>query len=155
VSSVPAPAARPLTLPHTWRPFGVRIMLWVVGSMLVALLVLVWIGLGDDIRSEFTLFERITLVIIGVLLFITYYGLLRCKVVARADGLQVVNGYRTRRFEWSQVIGLSLPRGAPWATLDLSSGTTISVMAVQGSDGARARRAARELRVLIATHTPG
>ena len=144
----------PVALPHTWRPLGVRIMLWAVGTLLIVLLVFVWIGLGDDIRSQFTIFERVTLVIIGVLLFITYYGLLRCKVVATTDGLRVVNGYRSRRFEWSQVIGLSLPRGAPWATLDLSSGTTVSVMAVQGSDGARARQAARELRVLIATHTP-
>lgn len=150
----PDPVAQPMALPHTWRPFGVRLMLWVVGTLLVALLVAVWIGLGDDIRSEFTVWQRITLVLFGVLLFITYYGLLRCKVVASADGLQVVNGYRTRRFVWSQVIGLSMPRGAPWATLDLSSGTTVSVMAVQGSDGARARRAARDIRVLIATHTP-
>jgi 4-amino-4-deoxy-L-arabinose transferase-like glycosyltransferase len=152
--SSPAPVNPPVALPHTWRPLGVRIMLWVVGTLLIALLVAVWFGLGDDIRSQFTVWQRITLVLFGVLLFITYYGLLRCKVVARADGLQVVNGYRTRRFEWSQVIGLSLPRGAPWATLDLSSGTTVSVMAVQGSDGARARQAARELRVLIATQTP-
>jgi predicted DNA repair protein MutK len=154
VSPVAGPAAQPVELPHTWRPLGVRIMLWAVGTLLIVLLVFVWIGLGEDIRSQFTLFERVTLVIIGVLLFITYYGLLRCKVVASADGLRVVNGYRSRRFEWSQVIGLSLPRGAPWATLDLSSGTTLSVMAVQGSDGARAHRAARDLRVLIATHTP-
>jgi hypothetical protein len=141
-------------LPHTWRPFGVRIMLWVVGTGLIVLLVFVWIGLGDDIRSEFTLYQRITLVFFGVLLFLTYYGLLRCKVVATEEGLRVVNGYRSRRFEWSQVIGVSLPRGAPWATLDLSTGTTVSVMAVQGSDGVRARRAARDLRRLIAAHTP-
>ena len=76
-------------------------------------------------------------------------------MVATETGLMVVNGYRTRRFEWSQVIGVSLPRGAPWATLDLSDGTTVSVMGIQGSDGARARRAVRELRACIAANTPG
>ncbi|MBV9830547.1 MAG: PH domain-containing protein, partial [Marmoricola sp.] len=100
------------------------------------------------------LYQRATLVIIGLLLFITYYGLERCKVVATDEGLKVVNGYRTRSFEWPQVLGVSLPRGAPWASLDLSTGTTVSVMAVQGSDGARARRAVRELRACIAAHTP-
>ena len=34
--------------------------------------------------------------LIGMLLFVTYYGLERCKVVATDDGLTVVNGYRTR-----------------------------------------------------------
>ena len=142
-------------LPHTWRPFGVRVVLWIVGTLFIALMVAVWIGLGADVRAEFTLFQRATLVIIGLLLFTTYYGLERCKVVATDGGLRVVNGYRTRRFEWSQVLGVSLPRGAPWASLDLSSGTTVAVMAVQGSDGARARRAVRELRACIAANTPG
>ena len=39
---------------------------------------------------------------------------------------------------------MSLRRGAPWGTLDLSDGTTVSVIGVQGSDGDRARaRSAR------------
>ena len=70
------------------------------------------------------------------------------------DGLTVVNGYRKRTYEWSQVIQASLRRGAPWGTLDLSDGTTVSVMGVQGSDGARARRAIREIRAAIAANTP-
>ena len=94
------------------------------------------------------------MVIIGILLFVTYYALVRCKVVAVETGLTVVNGYRTRRFEWSQLIGISLPRGAPWATLDLSDGTSVSVMGIQGSDGDRARRAVREVRACIAANTP-
>ncbi len=36
---------------------------------------------------------------------------------------------------------MHLPPGAPWATLDLADGTTISAMAFQGSDGARAQTA--------------
>ena len=66
----------------------------------------------------------------------------------------MVNGYRKRQYEWSQVIGVSLRRGAPWGTLDLSDGTTVSLIGVQGSDGARARKAVREIRAAIATNTP-
>jgi Bacterial PH domain len=142
-------------LPHTWRPFGVRIAVWGLGGMLFALVVVVWLRLGDDIRSQFTPFQRGTLIFIGVLLFATYYSLLRSRVTATTEGLTVVNGYRTRRYEWSQLIGVSLRRGAPWATLDLSDGTTISLIGVQGSDGARARRAIREIRAAIAANTPG
>ena len=39
------------------------------------------------------------------------------------------------------MIALPLRRGAPWAELDLSDGTTVSVMAIQGSDGDRAKTA--------------
>jgi hypothetical protein len=141
-------------LPHTWRPFGVRVAVWVFGGLLIALVVFVWVELGDDIRSQFTPFQRVTLIFIGLLLFAAYHSLTRSRITATTEGLTVVNGYRTRRYEWSQLIGVSLRRGAPWGTLDLSDGTTISLLGVQGSDGARARRAVREIRAAIAANTP-
>ena len=148
-STVPAPE-----LPHTWRPLGVRIAVWVLGGMLVVLCAVVWIALGDDIRSQFTTFQRGTLIALGLLFLGTYYALVRSRVTATETGLTVVNGFRTRTFEWSQVISVSLRRGAPWGTLDVSDGTTVSLIAVQSSDGDRARRAVRELRALVAAHTP-
>ena len=141
-------------LPHTWRPFGVRVAVWLLGGLLMALIVAVWVGLGAEVRSQFTVLQRITLVFMALLLFGTYNALVRSRVTATDAGLTVVNGYRKRAYEWSQVIGVSLRRGAPWGTLDLSDGTTISVIGVQGSDGERARRAVRELRAVIAAHTP-
>ena len=39
--------------------------------------------------------------------------------------------------------------GSPWVVLDLSDGTTIPAMGIQGSDGARAARHVRELRALV------
>lgn len=145
----PAPS-----LPHTWRPFGVRIAVWVLGGLLIAISVFVWLAFDDSTRAQFTLLERITLVLIGLMLFAAYYALVRSRVVATTDGLTVVNGYRTRTYEWSQVIQVSLRRGAPWGTLDLSDGTTVSIVGVQGSDGERARRAIREIRAAIAENTP-
>ena len=64
-----------------------------------------------------------------------------------------MNGYRRRDFEWSELIGVNLRRGAPWAGIDLSDGTSISALAIQGSDGDRARRAVVDLRRLIAENT--
>lgn len=153
---MPAGSEPPLTpaLPHSWRPFGVRVAVWLLGCLLLLLLVAVWIGLGHDLRSQFTAFQRVTLVLMGLLLFGAWHGLVRSRVTASDQGLTVVNGYRTRRFEWSQVISASLRRGAPWATIDLSDGTTVAAMGVQGSDGERARRAVREIRATIAAHTP-
>ena len=143
------------SLPHTWRPFGVRIAVWVLGTMLLVLFGVVWIAIGADRRAEFTVLQLATLLFMGVLLFGSWFGLVRSCVRATDAGLTVVNGYRTRTYEWSQVISVSLRRGAPWGTLDLSDGTTISLIGVQGSDGKRARRAVRELRATIASNTPG
>jgi hypothetical protein len=61
----------------------------------------------------------------------------------------VVNGYRRREFAYAEVVGVHLPPGAPWVTLDLSDGSTVSAMGIQGSDGDRARKAARELRAVV------
>lgn len=141
-------------LPHTWRPFGVRVAVWVLGGMLIVLAAAVWVGIGDEVRGQFTGFQRGTLVFMGLLLFLTYNALVRSKVTATDAGLTVVNGYRRRSFEWSQVIQVSLRRGAPWGTLDLSDGTTMSLIGIQGSDGQRARRAVREIRATISAHTP-
>jgi hypothetical protein len=137
------------TLPHTWRPFGVRMAGTVFGGGLVILLVAVWILLGADERARFTPFQRGTLVFLGLLAFAAWFALVRSRVTATDAGLTVVNGYRRRDFEWPQVLAVSLRRGAPWAGLDLSDGTSIPVMAIQSSDGSRAVTAIRELRRLI------
>ena len=64
---------------------------------------------------QFTAFQRVTLVVLGLLLFATYNALVRSRVTATDEGLTVVNGYRTRRFEWSQVIGCRCAAGRPGA----------------------------------------
>lgn len=66
----------------------------------------------------------------------------------------MVNGFRTRRLEWEEVVAIHLPAGAPWATLDLADGTTISAMALQGSDGQRACDGVRQVRALIDREGP-
>ena len=79
---------------------------------------------------------------------------MRSRVTAAVEGLTVVNGYRRRDLEWSQVIAVNLRRGAPWAGIDLSDGTSISAVAIQASDGDRALQAVRELRRIVTEQTP-
>ncbi|MBZ5741126.1 PH domain-containing protein [Nocardioides mangrovi] len=137
----------PLTLPHTWRPLGVRVAAVVLGGGLLVICALTWIGFDDETRARFTAFQRGTLVALGLLVFTLFYALVRSRVVAEADRLVVVNGYRRREYDWAQVVAVHLPPGAPWVTLDLADGTTVSAMGIQGSDGLRAKRAARDLRL--------
>lgn len=142
-------------LPHTWRPFGARMMASMVGVALLALTIAVWIAFGEDVRSRFNFLQRATLVLFGLMAFSVWLALMRSRVTADATGVTVVNGYRTRVYEWSQIVAVNLRRGAPWAGIDLSDGTSISAIGIQGSDGERARNAVRQLRRLVAENTPG
>lgn len=139
-------------LPTRFRPFGVRAAAVVLGVVLVVTVGAIWLAFPAHVRAEFTTFQRLTVLGIGAVGFAIAYGLARCRVDADADGLTVVNGYRVRRFTWSQVVAVSLRRGNPWAVLDLSDGTSQAVLGIQGSDGARAVQHTRQLRALVEAH---
>jgi hypothetical protein len=136
-------------LPKTWRPFGVRMAGWIFGTALLIVAAGAWISLPDSAKENYSLWQRITTVLLFGGFLAAEYGLMRCRATAAKDGLTVVNGYKVRVFAWSQIVAIKLPVGAPWAVLDLDDGTTCSVMALQGSDGLRAKKAVQEIRALI------
>jgi hypothetical protein len=152
--AVSEPSAR-VPLPHTWRPLGVRVAAIVLGAMLTIVVVFAWVSFDAETRAAFTFFQVATLVALGMLAFSLGYALARSRVVAELDRLVVVNGYRRREFEYAAVVEAHLPPGAPWVTLDLDDGTTVSAMGIQGSDGARAQTALRELRNVLNAATAG
>ncbi len=143
----------PITLPHTWRPFGARLVGTVLGAMVLVLVIAVWILLGPATRARFTPFQLGTLVFLGLIALAVWFALMRSRVTVAEEGVTVVNGYRRRDFAWSQLVAVNLRRGAPWAGLDLSDGTSLSALAIQSSDGDRAVRAVHDLRRLITENT--
>ncbi len=138
-----------MPLPHTWRPLGPRIAGAVAGGALLVITVFLWIGFDAETRDAVTPFQRGTVVFLGLIGFGCLYALIRSRVDAEMDRLIVVNGYRRHEYEWPQIVGVHLPPGAPWVTLDLADGNTVSAMGIQGSDGARAKQAVRQLRALV------
>lgn len=136
-------------LPHTWRPLGVRVAVAGLGLMLLVVCAAAWFGFDESVRDRFTLLQRLTILVMGAGFAACGWALARARVTAEMETLVVVNGFRTRRLEWEELIAIHLPAGAPWATLDLADGTTISAMAFQGSDGRRARDGVRQVRALI------
>jgi hypothetical protein len=120
----------------------------VLGVGLIVICGLAWVGFDDETQAKFTGFQRGTVIALGLFAFILWYALVRSRVVAEADRLVVVNGYRRKEFAWAQLVAVHLPPGAPWVTLDLTDGTTVAAMGIQGSDGARAKTAVRQLRAI-------
>lgn len=152
---MPADSDRTLpSLPHTWRPVGVRVAVIGLGLMLLVVCVAAWFGFDQSVRDRFTFLQRLTLLIMGAGLAACGWALARARVTAEVKALVVVNGFRTRQLAWEEVLAIHLAEGAPWATLDLADGTTISAMALQGSDGRKARDGVRQLRALIDRESP-
>ena len=143
------PAGSDLTLPQTFRPYGVRIAIYVAGVLLVLVVVVTWLSFPKDIQDQFTYFQRATVIGLGLMFYAGGYALARSRLVAREAGLTVVNGYKTRRLEWNEILAITLRPGSPWAVLDLADGTSVPAMGIQGSDGARAKAQVRQVRALV------
>jgi hypothetical protein len=143
------PAVSEPTLPHTWRPLGVRLAMLFFGGLLVVVCVAGWFAVGSDVRSRVTFYQQVTLLLIGALAAAVAWGLVRCRLTATDRGLVVVNGYRQHVYDWAEVLAVHLPSGAPFATLDLADGTSSMCLAIQSADGERARIAVRQLRLLL------
>jgi hypothetical protein len=137
------------TLPLRFRPLGVRIAAIAFGVLLFGVGGVIWISFPSDVREAFTVFQRITVLGMGLGALVIGHALARCRIDADHDGLLVVNGYRSHRLQWPQVLHVRMLPGNPWVTLDLADGTTLSALGIQGSDGARAQRQVRTLRRLI------
>ena len=147
------PAVSEVSLPHTWRPLGVRLAGVIFGGMLLVVCAAAWFLWDPETRARFTGLQRATLFALAAMAFAAGFALARSRVVAETERLVVVNGYKRRELAWAEVVAVHLPPGAPWAVLDLADGTTVSAMGIQGSDGARARTAVRQLRAVQARLT--
>jgi hypothetical protein len=137
----------------TFRPYGVRIAAAVLGVLLVAVVVGIWVAFPQSVRDQFTTFQRLTVLAFGVAAGAAIYALARSRVDVRDDGLLAVNGYRSHLYAWDKVAGVTLRAGGPWAILELADGSTASAMGIQGSDGSRAVAQVKQLRVHVAEHT--
>src|SRR4051795_9279892 len=100
------------SLPHTWRPLGVRLAMLFFGGLLAVVCVAAWISVGADVRARVSLFQRGTLLAIAALAGAVAWGLMRCRVTAREAGLEIVNGYRRHVHGRPGGVAGGRPRGA-------------------------------------------
>ncbi len=137
----------------TYRPLGARVVAVVASGCLVGIMGVLWAAMAPDVRATFTPLQTATLVLFLAGVLAVLFGIARTRVRADAAGLSIRNGYRSHQLTWAEVVSISLPRGAPWAVIDAADGSVVAVMAVQGSDGERARTAVGELRTRVAAHS--
>lgn len=133
----------------TLRPLWARRVL----LPLCALIVLACAGAAVVVPHPFGPVDRALIIALGVVLAAALFRLASVRIETDDSGLTVVNYLTRRRLEWAEVIDLRLAPGDPWLVLDLTDGSTLPAMGVQGSDGAHARAQAGALGRLVAEHT--
>lgn len=97
----------------------------------------------------FTVADRIAMVLLGGVITGVLHLLGRCRVEADERGITVVNPLRVHRYEWPEVLAVTLADSEPWARLDFADGMTVGAMGLQGSEKERTVRQVRELAALI------
>ncbi|MEW9527982.1 PH domain-containing protein [Microbispora sp. NPDC049125] len=132
-------------LPVTWRPRRARVIAYGLAGVMVAGSVL----LAVIMPEQFKLPDRLALVVFGVLVAAILHLLGRLRVHADDRGLTVVNALRVHRFEWAEVLDVTMVEGDPWPKLDLANGLTLGVMGIQSTERERSRQALSELSALI------
>lgn len=95
--------------------------------------------------SSFAYVWRVSMPVISLIVIVVLLLVSRPKLVIAPSGLQVVNILHTRKIVWGEVVAVRFARDAPWASLDLADGSRLAMMAVQNSDGIRAREMATKI----------
>ena len=128
---------------HIFRPnLGRKIPLGLAGVVLVLTIFAAAVQPGGAL---FAYVWRVTMPAVSSIVILVLVFVARPRLEIGSSGLLVVNILRQRRLDWSQIISVRFAQDAPWASLDLADGTRLILMAIQNSDGARARAMALEI----------
>jgi hypothetical protein len=139
---------------RVYRPFGARLVVVVMAVTLVGAVTFLWAAMPAEVRAQFSWPQRITILFFFAAILLALWGMFRTSVTISDSGLVITNIFKVRSYDWAQVLAISLHRGDPWAVLDLSDGTSVVAMAIQGSDGARTNGILHEIGEQIEKHSP-
>ena len=98
--------------------------------------------------------DQVAMMGLGLAMGAGVLWLARPRVDADARGIRVRNVLGNHELPWSIVRAVRFDRHSPWATLLLSNGDELAVLAVQAADGERAAVAVEGLRALLAASAP-
>jgi hypothetical protein len=98
--------------------------------------------------------DQIAMVILGLALGAAVLWVSRPRMDADTAGIRVRNIVGTYELPWSVVQAVRFDQHSPWATLRLTDGEEVAVLAVQAADGERTVQAVQALRRLFAAAVP-
>ena len=127
------------------------------GAAALILAVHVTVGVLLKISSTGVIFQtadQVAIALLGVVIagFVSLFARPRLRI--GAPGVAVRNLFGYKLIPWSDVVGVSFPRGARWARVDLPDDEYVPVLAIQAVDKNRAVDAMDRVRGLLAQYRP-
>ncbi len=98
--------------------------------------------------------DQVAIAVLGVVFAGAVLLFARPRLRIGAPGIAVRNLLGYRLIPWSDVMGVTFPRGARWARVDLPDDEYIPAMAIQAVDKDRAVEAMDNVRALLARYRP-
>jgi PH (Pleckstrin Homology) domain-containing protein len=127
------------------------------GAAAVIVIAAVAVGVLLKISSTGVIFQtadQIAMALLGVVIACAVLLFARPRMRIGASGLAVRNLLGYRLIPWSDVVGVTFPRGARWARVDLPDDEYVPVMAIQAVDKERAVDAMDRVRGLLDRYRP-
>jgi Bacterial PH domain len=137
-------------------PRRLRLICALGAAAIVAVMTVVAVLLKSSTTGvvAFETADQVAMVSLGLALGGGVLFLARPRVDADLDGIRVRNVLGRYDLPWSLVRAVRFDRHAPWASLLLSNGDELSVLAVQAADKGRALDAVEGLWALLKVATP-
>jgi hypothetical protein len=127
------------------------------GAAAVIVISAVAVGVLLKISSTGVIFQtadQIAMALLGVVIAGAVLLFARPRMRIGAPGVAVRNLFGYRLIPWSDVVGVTFPRGARWARVDLPDDEYVPVMAIQAVDKERAVDAMDRVRGLLVRYRP-
>ena len=130
------------------------------GACIAAFLILavhVAVSMLLKIRASGVIFrtaDQVAIVLLGVIVAGAVLLLTRARLRVGETGVSVRNVLGDRLIPWSQVVGVTFPRGKRWARLELPDDEYLPLVAIQSIDKEDAVEAMRAVRALVARYRP-
>lgn len=143
-----------LTAPghHPFRPRAARTVAWILAVLVAGGVITIEVLAAVGSLPAWGWVDRISsFAFFGAGIWLIWRQA-TVRAVPGDEGLKVRNLVYTRHVTWEEIVRVSFARGRPWVHLDLSDGSTLAVMAIQGADGDYGVQEARRLAALVAEH---
>lgn len=114
-----------------------------------------WYAIGTDIRSQMSWAQGATLLFFVIAMIALMLSIGYSRLWADEKGVTIRNGPVLRKIPVSEIAGLRLRNGDPWAYLLVKDGTGVkrrAVLAIQQLEGARGKKKMRQLRNWLKTN---
>jgi hypothetical protein len=137
-------------------PRRLRVICVLAATAIVAVMTVVAVLLKSSTTGvvAFQTADQVAMVGLGLAMGAAVLWVARPRVDADARGIRVRNVVGNHELPWSVVRAVRFDRHSPWATLLLSNGDELAVLAVQAADGERAAVAVEGLRALLTASRP-